>query len=219
MKKEELTAEDLEELCRYGLEPEGMRGVQALSLEPKELLLRQGEIMDCLYILHGGTARVCINARNGKNLIICCYVSRGVLGDVEVMRADRRASTTVIAVLPLRLVAIPILMNEAYLKGNLAFMNSIAASLSEKLLTSGNAHAASALYTSEERLCSYILMAEHGGVFSDVLADTAQSVGMSYRHLCRVIGGLCAEGILQKTECGYKIIDRGLLLEKSAEQD
>ena len=44
-------------------------------------------------------------------------------------------------------------------------------------------------------------------------------MGMSYRHLCRVIGELCAEGILQKTEYSCKIIDRGLLLEKSAEQD
>jgi len=219
MQKEALLAEDRAELAGYGLDPGRIPGVHVLTLEPKETLLRQGEAMDLMYVVRGGTARVCINARNGKNLIICYYISRGILGDVELMRADRRASTTVVAVSPLRLITIPIESSRAYLRGNLAFMNFIAESLSEKLLNSSSAHAASALYSSEERLCSYILMTEHGGTFSDVLSDAAQSVGMSYRHLFRVINSLCDDGILKKTASGYRILDRELLRARSADQN
>lgn len=216
MKKEELLTEDRRELLKYGLEPDELSGIHVLSLEPKEPLLGQGETMECLYILCRGTARVCTNARNGKNLIICYYVSHGILGDAELMRSDRSASTTAIADSPLRMIAIPIAQNEAYLKGNLAFMTSVAENLAEKLLNSSSVHAASALYTSEERLCSYILMSQHNGLFTDVLNDVAQSVAMSYRHVFRIIGALCADGILEKTESGYKILDLGRLHEKSA---
>ena len=217
MEKVSVQAADKAALLQYGLEAHRLSGVQASAFAQKEVLLRQGEEMECLYLVVEGTAKICINARNGKNLIMCYYVSDGILGDVELMRTDRSASTTVIAVSPLRAIAIPIGSNEAYLKNNLAFMNRIAASLSEKLIGSSTAHAASALYTSEERLCAYILMAERHGFFSDILTEVAQSVGMSYRHVFRVVNALCADGVLEKTECGYKVLDRSQLRRRSSE--
>ena len=175
MKKGQLQARDREALGRYGLDSSKLSGAGEMAFEPGEFLVRQGEILTCLYIVTMGTAKVCINAHNGKNLIICYYVSSGILGDAELMQSDRSAFTTVAAVSPLRLIAIPLAGNEAYCRGNLAFMNSIAASLSEKLISSAAARAASALYTSEERLCAYILMATQQELISFPSSRTEQA--------------------------------------------
>lgn len=217
MKKCRLSAEDLELLKQYGLEQSKLAGICALDVSAGETLLRQGEMLDDLYIVQGGTAKVCINSRSGKNLIICYYVSDGIFGDVELMSDVRAASTTVIAVSALRVAAVPIGSNEEYLKGDLAFMNVIAAGLAGKLARSSAAYAASALSTGEERLCAYILRTEHNGIFADVLSDVAQYVGMSYRHVFRVINSLCAVGILEKTDRGYRILDRDALRTRSAQ--
>ena len=68
-----------------------------------------------------------------------------------------------------------------------------------------------ALFTAEVRLSRYILGAAEGGVFRDVMTDVACSVGISYRHLYRTLAALCADGILEKTPAGYKILDPNAL--------
>lgn len=57
------------------------------------------------------------------------------------------------------------------------------------------------------RIRSYIIGAEERGVFRDIMTDTAASVGTSYRHLYRMMGELCTEGILEKRPSGYRILD------------
>lgn len=57
------------------------------------------------------------------------------------------------------------------------------------------------------RIRSYILGAEERGIFRDIMTDTAASVGTNYRHLYRMMGELCSEGILEKRPTGYRILD------------
>lgn len=75
-----------------------------------------------------------------------------------------------------------------------------------------------ALYSSEVRLCRYILAASEGGYFRDIMTDVAYSVGISYRHLYRTIGTLCKNGILKKTTSGYRICDPEELKKRSKQQ-
>ena len=70
------------------------------------------------------------------------------------------------------------------------------------------------LYTAEMRLCRYILDASDGDRFRDVMMDVAYSIGVSYRHLYRMMGVLCRDGILQKNQTGYRICDRARLQER-----
>lgn len=57
------------------------------------------------------------------------------------------------------------------------------------------------------RIRSYILGAEETGIFRDIMTDTATSVGTSYRHLYRMMGELCSEGIFEKRPSGCRILD------------
>ena len=49
-------------------------------------------------------------------------------------------------------------------------------------------------------------------MFSGPLTNAAGSVGVSYRHLQRLLNALCGEGILRRTAHGFEIADREALL-------
>lgn len=217
MKTETVKETDQQIFRQYGLEASSLCQVKKVSYASGEVVLQQGETMQYLYLILHGTAKICINAANGKNLILTYYISKGMLGSIELMKETPIGATTVTAMTPLHMIAIPYEGNTAYMKKNIVFMNYIARSLADIVVSSDSARVASALYTSEERLCSYILIAQHQGLFTDVLSDAAQSVGMSYRHLFRVMHRLCEEGILKKTAQGYQIINIKALQKKASQ--
>lgn len=200
-------SEEREVLLTYGLEERGLVNCRVHIYESGEYVLRQGSPIESFFVVIKGTAKVCVNAENGKSLVLCSYVSEGILGDIELMLDEETASTTVIAASRLSCIAIPIPTNAGVLKNNIQLMNYIGRELSRKLLRSSDAHAASALLSSEARLCSYILATEYKGVFREYLTDAAQSVGISYRHVFRIINKLCRETVLEKTEAGFRIAD------------
>ena len=206
-------------LNAYGLNPDLLSGCRLHRYFSGETIFRQGCALETLLFVIRGTAKVCLNARNGRNLILCYYASEGMLGDVEFATGESAATTTVIAVTDFLCAAVPLLENAELLKGNLAFMNRVAEGLSQKLLRSCDAHVASALYTSEQRICSYILMTRQNGWFREYLTDAAQTVGVSYRHVLRIMNALCEAGILSKTDSGYKIENMNALQTRSCESE
>jgi len=58
----------------------------------------------------------------------------------------------------------------------------------------------------EARLRAYIAHSQRDGVFRGRLTETAEYLGVSYRHLLRTMNELCARGILEKTSGGYRIL-------------
>ena len=202
-------------LSEYGLSCETVRGARVHLYRTGETILRQGCAMDSLYLLVSGTARVSVSSSDGKNLIFCSEVSSGMLGDVELALGERSASTTVVVASPLCCVVLPFSANEDALKANLRFMERLSRELAQKLQNRGHAHMASALLSSEERLCGYLLFTAQDGMFHEPMTEAAQAIGVSYRHVFRLINVLCQDGILEKTPDGLRILDTDALREKS----
>ena len=202
-------------LSEYGLSCKTVRAARVHLYRTGETILRQGCAMDSLYLLVSGTARVSVSSSDGKSLIFCSEVSSGMLGDVELALGERSASTTVVVASPLCCVALPFSTNEEALKNNLRFMERLSRELAQKLQNRGHAHMASALLSSEARLCGYLLFAAQDGVFHEPMAEAAQAIGVSYRHVFRLINALCQAGILEKAPDGLRILDADALREKS----
>lgn len=218
MQKKSIGTQCMAILKEYRLNESELIGCTCCYFDAGEYVLQQGFPAENIYLVISGTTKIYMNARNGKNLILCYYISQGILGDIELMLGDYIALASSVAESPLVCLSIPISSNTNYLKNNAFFLNRLAEGLSQKLATSSYDRASSALYTSEERLCTYILRAEHGGLFSDVLTNVSQSVGISYRHMFRIINKLCDEGIMKKTKSGYRILDRNYLIDKATGQ-
>lgn len=214
MQKKPLSNDHISELIRYGI-----HNVPAdtccLYFKSGETIHQEGLNIQFFCIVISGQAKVCLTALSGKSLVLCYYVSDGVIGDVELVTESYAATTTIVAVTDFECIAIPYHRNAAILKRNITFMNQIGIELAKKLILSSSNFSSSALCSGEERLCSYILQSSPNDIFHDILTDVACSVGMSYRHLFRILNGLCIDGILEKRESGYRIIDREKLIQKS----
>lgn len=197
---------DLDVICR-----EQAGHPECFHYDAGEMILSEGRPIPYLYFMLRGKAKVCTIAENGRDLVLCHYLSEGVLGDIELMLHLDCATTSVVALTELECVALPMKQYSEILRGDVVFLNRIGRELSGKLLRSSKSCVNEALHSARERLGLYILETSGNGVFREPLTDTACSIGTSYRHLLRMLRGLCEEGILQKTAAGYVIADRDKL--------
>ncbi len=58
----------------------------------------------------------------------------------------------------------------------------------------------------EVRLARYIHFTRRGAMFEERLTEAAEYLGVSYRHLQRIIARFCDEGILERTRGGYRLL-------------
>lgn len=205
-------------LRQYALEPEKLTNCSVRTYNFGEHVVTEGMPNEHLFLVTTGRAKVGISAPNGKNIILCFYISDGLMGEVEFFSHTKTASTTVTVLEKLTCIAIPIHGNRMYLDSNLAFTRIAAAALADKLLQRSGNVVENTLYTAQTRLCRYIFDAASGHHFRDVMMDVAYSIGISYRHLYRMMGQLCRENILEKDTSGYRICDLEKLQELGQRQ-
>ena len=185
MRHETLTEGDWEKVLQYGFQEEFAKECECVLYQAGEKMIEEEGAIDKLFVMLDGLAKVCMSTPNGKNLILCYYVSQGLLGDMEYLQNVEEVEATVVAISEVKCLVIPYTLLRKYQKRNVKFF--------EKL-------------TGEERLCHYILKNSHQRIFSDILTDVSCSIGMSYRHMFRLIGSLCEEKILEKRQNGYYIL-------------
>ncbi len=219
MKRLPLEEKHLQKLDQYGLSHIPKQVCQYIVFSPGELLVREGEPISYFYIVISGRAKVCCNAPDGNSLILCWYVSDGVIGEVGLMAGCCAATTTVVAISEFACIAIEHSFCMEEVKRNLAFSNALGKEMAKKLIVRTNDFSAQAFYTGEQRLCSYILEASYRNVFNDMLTDVASSVGISYRHLLRILKQLCTDGVLQRREIGYCILDMDALKQRACHSE
>ncbi len=203
----ELTKREITIIRQYGLDPEKLQNCSACSYSFGERIVSEDLPSEQLFIVTGGRAKVGVNTPDGKSLILCFYISDGLMGEVELFTDAATGSTSVTALDHFECISIPIADNRNYLNNNLKFTHIAASELAKKLMQSTNNIVENTLYRAEVRLCRYIRSASDGRYFRDIMTDVAYSIGVSYRHLYRMMGALCRSGILEKTDSGYRICD------------
>ncbi len=205
--REMLRDEQRKILKEYGLNEDILRGTTCQQYEPGETLMEEGSLLTYLMIVTRGEVRVSTEAKNGRNLILCYYVSSGILGDMEMLSDEKRIYNHVSAVSDVEVIAIPYQMNQDILENNLTFMKHLAKDTALKLVQSSRSYADSVLLTAKQRLSRYILHNSRNNHFSEIMSDVALSTGMSYRHMYRILEKLCEDHILEKNISGYTILN------------
>ena len=89
-----------------------------------------------------------------QELILCYNISRGLIGEVELMARQFNATCSVKAVTDFECIAVSYQNCLAELKTNLVFLNKLGTELAEKLTTSSDNFTSTALCTGEQRLCA-----------------------------------------------------------------
>lgn len=206
MRHETLTEGDWEKVLQYGFQEEFAKECECVLYQAGEKMIEEEGAIDKLFVMLDGLAKVCMSTPNGKNLILCYYVSQGLLGDMEYLQNVEEVEATVVAISEVKCLVIPYTLLRKYQKRNVKFFEKLAEEMAEKLMKSTENYVLSAVCMGEERLCHYILKNSHQRIFSDILTDVSCSIGMSYRHMFRLIGSLCEEKILEKRQNGYYIL-------------
>ena len=216
MQKTKLPQKFAEELNEYGLDGIDLGSAVLLQFERCEWLLREGDAIEYLYFILSGRAKVCNSDESGRNLVLCYYVSKGTLGDIELLMGRSEAISSVQAVSPVTCIGLPLSVYAPVLLGNLSFVLRLSQGLAEKLYASVANTTEIILRPFEAQLCSYLLQNAQSGVFNEQLTDVAEQLGVSYRHLLRRLKALCEEQLLQKGTNGYLLINETELKKRAA---
>lgn len=211
MQKKPAGKVDLRFLTKYNLRNDHIKDAVLFKFEPGEFFLREGQAIDYLYFVLSGKAKVYLNALNGKQLLLCYFISSGIIGDLELMTEQKNAFTTVQAISDFICIGLPLASNTQYLKNNILFVNHVGMELAYKLKQRDVYCAITVLHSLEERLCAYIAQTAIDGVFCESLTDVAGFLGTSYRHLLRCLNKLCRDGILEKQNNGFLILNKKIL--------
>lgn len=206
MKREQITAAQAHRVEQYGLKELPPGSLHLFRYEKGEFLCRAGEPIPYLMLIIQGKVRVSVTGFNGKSLLYCINVDRGILGSIELL-TGAPATASGQALTPVACIAVSIAEHLEHLRGSLAFMNCLCTELSVVFEHSSRNSALNNLYPLETRLCSYIAMTQENGIFFERLTDVNALLGTSYRHLLRTLDKLCADGVLQKLRGGYRIVD------------
>ncbi len=188
----------------YGISVEDLSDIYTIYYKSGEYVLSQGHEITHLYFIISGKLKVIFTAPNGRQLLLRSYDS-GIIGDIELMLGAGDAKSSVQAITDAEIIAVPFLKYADRLKANIGFMNMLGAGLAEKLNQSSRNNSVNILNSLESRLCSYILLTNVDGHFSEKKTIVSEMLGTSYRHLLRTFDRLCSSGILKKEKNGYKI--------------
>lgn len=204
-------------LAKYGLQDVPRADCCRLRFEPGECIIREGDPLLWLGIVIRGRSKVCRTAANGKNLILCFYVSDGTIGEIELLAGKEYATATMLAISTFECVAVDYRFCLKELGTNAVFLRQLGNEMAQKMIRNDDNLLSCALCTGEQRLCSYILQNSNRGMFMDVLTDTSCSIGVSYRHLLRMLNQLCADHVLEKQKSGFYVLDYDALVRRSCE--
>lgn len=205
MNKKLRPADYWDQLEEFGLELEEFPDVEIRDYRRGEFLCQQGCQMDYLLFVVEGRVKVCSISPADKTLLFCYNGPGTVVGEVELM-THGTASSTLCAAAPVRCLAIPLNKYREKLRSNIVFMNRIALMMARIVTRNSINDSFNILAPLDTRLRAYIALNQEGdGMFTARLTETAEYLGISYRHLLRTMNELCTRGDLKKEKRGYRI--------------
>ena len=118
-----MTKKHRAKLLEYGLQDIGFDFCECLHFDAGEKIMEQGMPITWLGIVVSGSAKACSMTANGKNLVLCYYVSEGMVGDIEFMAQMETVTATLIALTDFECIMIPYNQYVKDLTTNVNFLN------------------------------------------------------------------------------------------------
>ncbi|TCP57909.1 CRP-like cAMP-binding protein [Tumebacillus sp. BK434] len=175
---------------------------------PGELLCRQGEAADTLYVLVDGKVKIYTTSAEGKTLILSFKTPLEVIGDLEYVQGAEILNT-VEAVTDVHVLGVQHRWLHQYAQDDAKLLQFLLDIVTKKFLVKSQSMSFNIMYPVEVRLASYLLLNEQTRAVS--LKDAANLIGTSYRHLNRVLRQFCTEGLVERQKGLIVVKDREAL--------
>lgn len=181
------------------------------EFEPGEKIVSSNKTIETLRYLIQGKAKVCLVHENGKVSILDFIGSGDYIGELSFLEIETQPKD-VIAISPCICLCFPFYLTKKRLADDPEFLFGLNQYLGKKMLKRSWFYAKSQNYELKHRLAAHILRCEVEGVYKEKHTETAEFLGISYRHLLYALQKMQQQGLLTKTVRGYKIDRPGLTL-------
>lgn len=184
------------------------------ELSEGEILMKEGEQLKELYYLVAGRVKVTSSVQTGKFLLLRFNHPLTILGDLELIR-NVPIQSQVAAVIDSVVISIPVEYVKQHEMMNPLFLQQLLKHLSYKLQTNTTASRVNLLESVEGRFASFLLSTLSSDPDNDFgqelqtmkIAEIADLLGTSHRHLNRVVKKLTEEEIVKREKNHLIILD------------
>lgn len=183
--------------------------------ETGESILKQDVPPAFLYLMVSGRCSVSILLANGKSVILQTLKAPCLIGEMELIRPV--SSFTVQALEPCRMLAIPLDECKHFLLNDPYFLRAVCFDLIGKERTESLKLIHAFGYPLENRLAHFILENCQGNRFYIKKVHIAESLGVSYRHVEKVMSDFVRKRYLSKEKLVYTVTDECALKALSRE--
>lgn len=183
----------------------------------QETLINFGASVTSLHFLLSGRVKISMLHANGQRSIIHFAEPGEFIGELSLIGVEDTPKDVTI-MQPSACVSIDMAFAKKHMLTDVDFMLLLSRYLGKKLLARTWFQSKQQAYDLKYRLARFILMTECEGLYTERHTETADFLGVSYRHLLQIFQVFTAEGILSKSKRGF-IVDREKLKELSKALD
>ena len=175
-----------------------------IRFEPNEAILQEGSKPTYLYYMLSGRAKLFLSHKNGSISLINFLSAPCFIGEMELLDKEK-SSDGVTAISACICFAVKISDCGKKMLNDTIFLQYLCKSLSHKAIGNTYNYSINQSYPLRVRLASFILMTSIDGKYQERHTEVAEFLGVTYRHLLFVLAEFAKEGLLIKTDGGYRI--------------
>lgn len=180
---------------------------ELLYFEDGDYIIREGVTSSYLYFMVEGKCRYSSVNEAGDVIIFGASKNFKIFGEAASLW-NEIPKASVQAIGETYCLAISLRKHRDTLLNDATFLRFICKMLSDRLIFANNTYTFYRSTTTENRLASFILQNAKNNIFRANLIDLAETLGVSYRHLLRVLSKFVEDGMLEKDKRNYHIVDR-----------
>lgn len=215
-------------LEKYGLDTlvplEAQPHMTLSHYKPGDWVCSQGETADTLYFLVQGKIKIYTTSIEGRTLILSFKTPLDLVGDIEYVQRCETLNT-VEAVTPVVMLGIQYRWLDRYVGQNATFLRFLLDIITKKFFMKSSSLSFNLLYPAEVRLASYLLSIADDDpsrpslslspLKVEDLKDAASLIGISYRHMNRILSQWVEAKLIKRDAEGITIMNRDELKELS----
>lgn len=188
--------------------------MRLVSYSRNEPILVAGDPLPYFYFIVDGKAKIYKRLENGKTVLLRFTRPLSELGSLELLHKERFVDTEVASLYDTVCIQIPFDKIESLCDRDVTFYKYIIDRLSHKLETSSRTASINYSYPFKNRFASYLISITRLSEVERIdeinfnkLTELATYLGTSYRHLNRTIKEFEDEGIIEKTNNKFIIMN------------
>jgi len=178
--------------------------VRVEEFEANENIVYFDKPIQYVRYLISGKAKISLIHEDGKRTIIDFIGPSEFIGELSFLEIEAHPKD-VVALSTCLCLSVPLDLTKSSLMSDAKFLLNLSRYIGTKLLKRTWFNTKNQNYELKNRLAAYILMSESEGIYKEKHTETAEFLGVSYRHLLYTLKVFQDEQLIVKQKKGYKV--------------